>query len=34
MDINTEIKDKLGTKCWKNIGRGGSGCISEGMSLF
>ena len=32
MDINEEIKDKLGTKVWKKVTDEGGGCISKGVS--
>ena len=32
MDINEEIKDKLGTRVWKKVAEEGGGCISKGFS--
>ena len=32
MDIDEEIKDKLGTKVWKKVTDEGGGCISKGVS--
>jgi len=34
MDLNTEIKDKLETKVWKNVGKSGGGCISNGTVII